>query len=67
VARSFDGLYPQVTAFANLHCAWRKAARGKRAQPAVADFEMNLGASLLRLQDDGPAGRLERLHSRGLQ
>lgn len=52
MARSFDGLYPQITAFANLHRAWRKAARGKRAQPAVAAFEMNLEGSLLRLQED---------------
>ena len=52
MARSFDGLYPQITAFANLHLAWRKAARGKRGQSTVAAFEINLEGSLLRLQED---------------
>jgi RNA-directed DNA polymerase len=57
VARIFDGLFPTIASFANLHLAWRKAARGKRGQPGVASFELNLEGALLRLQEDLLAGR----------
>ncbi|MCX7112387.1 MAG: reverse transcriptase domain-containing protein [Proteobacteria bacterium] len=52
MAISFDNLYPQLTDFGNLHLAWRKAARGKRGNPAAASFETNLADELIRLQDE---------------
>ena len=48
----FDNLYPQLVSFENLYQAWHKAAKGKRKQPAVAGFEMNLPDELIRLQRD---------------
>lgn len=57
MARNFDHLYPAVTAFGNLYHAYRAAARGKRGQPSVAAFEVNLESNLLSLQED-----LERKH-----
>ncbi len=50
MAKQFDNLFPQITDFANLHFAWRKAARGKRFQQAASAFEMNLEDNLIRLQ-----------------
>ena len=50
--KRFDDLYPTVTSFENLWLAHRKAARGKRGQPAVAAFEFNLEDELCRLQDE---------------
>jgi RNA-directed DNA polymerase len=48
----YRDLYDQVTSFENLWLAERKAAKGKRGQPAVAAFEFNLEDELLRLQDE---------------
>jgi retron-type reverse transcriptase len=45
-------LYPGVTAFENLYQAFKKAARGKRSQAAVAAFEFDLEANLFRLQEE---------------
>ncbi len=42
MATMYDHLYPNVTSFANLYLAWRKAARGKRGQPDIATFEFDL-------------------------
>jgi RNA-directed DNA polymerase len=52
VARSYDHLYPSLTSFENLYYAYRKAAKGKRGQPAVATFEFYLERDLCELQDD---------------
>lgn len=40
----------KVIAWENLLLAWRKAARGKRAKPGVADFEYQAADRLLELQ-----------------
>ncbi len=50
MARTFDGLFPQLTSFQNLYLAYSKASRGKRGQPAVAAFEYRLESQLFRLQ-----------------
>ena len=44
--------YSQVYDFSNLYAAFRKARRGKRSRPEVADFEYNLEAELLDLRDE---------------
>lgn len=48
--KTFKNLYPQITSFANLDTAWRKARRGKRQKPAVAAFEFNAESELFQLQ-----------------
>ncbi len=50
--KRYDNLYDEVTGFENLWLAYRRAARGKRGQPAVAAFEFNLEDELFRLQDE---------------
>ncbi|MBN1485614.1 MAG: RNA-dependent DNA polymerase [Chloroflexia bacterium] len=50
--KRYKNLYPQVVSFANLHEAYRKAAKGKRGQPNVASFELELEANLFRLQEE---------------
>ena len=52
MAKTYDRLFPALTTFANLHQAYRKAARGKRGQVPVAQFELNLEGNLLQLQDE---------------
>ncbi|MEN4040867.1 MAG: hypothetical protein ROW39_00875 [Anaerolineaceae bacterium] len=48
--KTFKNLYPQITAFENLYLAFKRAARGKRSKPAVAEFEVNLEENLFVLQ-----------------
>jgi retron-type reverse transcriptase len=50
--KTYTNLYPQLTSFANLHQAYRRARRGKRRSPAVAAFEFNLEGNLFALQDE---------------
>ena len=50
MAKRFYDLYPQLTSFANLHLAYRQAAKGKRGQPEVAAFEYSLENNLFTLQ-----------------
>lgn len=45
-------LWSQVIAKENLWLAFKKAARGKRSKPVVADFEYNLEENLLRLREE---------------
>lgn len=45
-------LYAQICAFENLFLAYRKARRGKRGKPAVAEFELNQEEELLNLRDE---------------
>jgi RNA-directed DNA polymerase len=52
MAVGFDQLYHAVTSFENLFRAYRNASRGKRRQPQVADFEVDLEGNLLRLQKE---------------
>ncbi|MBI3962450.1 MAG: group II intron reverse transcriptase domain-containing protein [Deinococcus sp.] len=49
-------LCPQVYAFATLLRAFRKARRGKRQHPEVADFTWRLEEHLLTLQDELRSG-----------
>jgi hypothetical protein len=37
--KTYNNLYSDVCAFANLYQAWRSARRGKRYEPAPAAFE----------------------------
>ncbi len=43
-------MYDKLTSWDNLWLAWRKAAKGKRGQPNVAEFEYRLEDNLLQLQ-----------------
>jgi retron-type reverse transcriptase len=45
-------LWPQILAFDNLLLAARKAQRGKRFRPNVLEFNHNLEANLLQLQQE---------------
>ena len=48
--KSYKNLYPQITSFANLELAWRKARKGKRSKEAPARFDFDAEGELLRLQ-----------------
>jgi retron-type reverse transcriptase len=50
--KRFGQLWPQVTDFANLHAAYRKARLGKSQRRGVAEFALNLESELLSLQDE---------------
>lgn len=54
--KAYSNLFPALTRFANLHTAYKKAARGKRGQPQAAGFEMGLETNLFRLQDELRSG-----------
>ncbi|MBI4003061.1 MAG: group II intron reverse transcriptase domain-containing protein [Nitrospira defluvii] len=45
-----DGLWGPLTSFENLLRAYRRARRGKRKRPGVAEFGLNLERELLSLQ-----------------
>ena len=48
MARRYDDLYASLITFENLYLAYRKAAKGKRGQRAVADFEFDLDDNLFQ-------------------
>ncbi len=48
--KTYRHLYPHVYDFENLYAAYRAARKGKRSNPAVADFEINDAENLLILQ-----------------
>ncbi len=48
--KTYKNLYPQICSFESLYQAYREARRGKRERPAVANFEFDLDANLLKLQ-----------------
>jgi len=50
--KTYRNLYPQVHDFENLCRAYRKARKGKRGRPEVADFEFFLEDNLVQLQDE---------------
>ncbi len=50
MARQYSNLFPGIVEFENLHYALRKAAKGKRGNPEVSEFEFNLETNLLQLQ-----------------
>ncbi len=50
--KSYKNIYPNICNYHNLYAAWRKAARGKRKVPEVADFEYYLLENLFQLEDE---------------
>ena len=46
----YHHLYPAIWQPENLYAAYKKAARGKRANPEVAEFEYDLELNLVRLE-----------------
>jgi len=50
--RTFKNLYPQITSFANLLLASKKAQAGKRYQENVLAFNFNLESELFRMQEE---------------
>jgi len=48
--KTYKNIYPQICTYPNLYHAWRKAAKGKRKVPEVADFEYFLTDNLLQLE-----------------
>lgn len=57
--RRLGHLWPHVASFENLLRAFRKARKGKRRNPAVASFELNLERELLRLQRELESGEYQ--------
>ena len=49
--KSYKNIYPQICDYHNLYESWRKAARGKRKVPEVADFEYYLLENLFQLEE----------------
>jgi hypothetical protein len=52
MAKKFYYLYPELVSFDNLLAAYRKAAKGKRGQVEIADFEFHLERNLFTLQEE---------------
>jgi RNA-directed DNA polymerase len=52
MAKKYDNLYGELTSFTNLYWAFRKAAKGKRGNAAVAAFEFNLEEHLIQIQQE---------------
>jgi len=50
MVKRYANLFAQIATFENLFIAYRKAAKGKRGQPNVADFEFDLERNLFDLQ-----------------
>ena len=50
MATQFDHLFEEITSFENLWAAWKRAAKGKRGQVEVADFEMDADWRILEIQ-----------------
>ncbi|MBP8294397.1 MAG: group II intron reverse transcriptase domain-containing protein [Caldilineaceae bacterium] len=50
--KTYRNLFPEITDFANLYLAFRKARRGKRSRNAVAAFEVDMAANLFELQEE---------------
>ena len=50
--KTYKNIYPRIYQYSNLYEAWRKAARGKRRVPEVADFEFFLLENLLKLEEE---------------
>jgi RNA-directed DNA polymerase len=49
--KTIKNIYPQITEFKNLYCAFKKAAKGKKWKPYVEQFKINLEKELFQLQD----------------
>jgi len=50
--KTYKHLYPRITDFENIYLAFKRAAKGKRSRPDVAEFEFDLEANIFRLQDE---------------
>ena len=50
--KTYKNLYPQICSFENLYWSYKAAARGKRGNPRVAEFEQRLEDNLIQLQDE---------------
>lgn len=48
--KRLSGIWPKLVSFENLLLAYRKARRGKRSRPGVAEFGLDLERQLLALQ-----------------
>ena len=48
--KRLGGIWPQLVSFQNLLLAYRKARRGKRRRPGVAEFGLDLERELIALQ-----------------
>lgn len=55
--KRIGNLWARLVSFENLHAAWKKARRGKKRSPAVAEFAMCLETNLLQLQHELESGR----------
>ena len=56
MAKQYKHLFDQVTSFENLWAAFHRAAKGKRSQPEVAEFELWADIGLPRLRSKLLAG-----------
>ncbi len=56
MARAYTDLYDSITCFENLYLAFKAAAKGKRGQGEVADFEFNLEDNLIGLREELMSG-----------
>lgn len=50
--KRLGGIWPKLVSFENLLLAYRKARRGKRTRPGVAEFGLDLERQLIALQRD---------------
>lgn len=50
MAKQFDHLFKEITSFENLWSAGKKAAKGKRGQIEVADFEIDADLRILEIR-----------------
>jgi hypothetical protein len=50
--KTFNGLFPKVTAFENLCRAFRDASHGKRDKPEVQSFEYRLEERLWEIKQE---------------
>ncbi len=57
MAKQFDRLFEEITSFENLWSAFKSAAKGKRSQVEVADFEVNADWRILEIQAALKSGR----------
>ncbi len=50
--KTCKNIYPKICTYQNLYHSWRKAAKGKRKVPEVAEFEYYLTDNLLQLEQE---------------
>ena len=57
--KRLGGIWPKLVSFENLLRAYRKARRGKRERPGVAEFGLDLERQLIALQRDLEIGEYQ--------